>query len=736
MINDEPKYGTSYCAIDIPFVSLCEHYIKKQSSLFMEERREDGLSAPMKYTWLICFEKDKKQTLFAISYPNPHFVLSLHSESTIWCHSYGCLVYSCNHQFFVMDTITLESIVLPELYVEDFDVDELYELDEPYDLDQRHSCILSSPPSNTESTLYIFDSSRLFVYLCKLRDGEWIALNFHEEFDVDELEEMDAEPNILFRPVFCNGNLYAVTQFGDLVLVDLVNVKLVYLDITVPDHYIHYLVESCGELFAINIHYGGIAHYDVTAVEVYRLDFSQMSWTKAERFKDRALFVGYNCCFCYAAIDSKFEGNHVYFVSPDRKSLCSFNGEDGSVSFPLPCFDSSAKEEALETVSAMMGTRLNGLKEKGIHVINTQEQEEDEKDCEVKENENGVGVFKKKNHTEQEQQLLDIPPEIIGVIVRHLTLVDYMHFRAVCRMTRSIAPPNQWSINAINRHSVSPWLMCIRKDGFCSFIDPQYGDKYFINLPDSLSEYSILYSKDGWLLMSKSPNRVLFCNPFSKEIIQRPNDDSSFIGFTASPTSSDSVVYKFESRRAGFCHPGKWEWEGVGFENEYNFYLSSTPLFYKGAYYCLDRKGYLGILEKQEDGLFYWETFDELELPCESFHQIFLVGCNGDVLQVFVGHARSWVRVFKLNRAKRAWECIESLGKHTLYLSRSYSFSRIVKTPELENKIIFPIFCGQSIVFYSLDTKSFHSFGSKNTMVNFYSTREYLQCCWIEPRWI
>ena len=86
--------------------------------------------------------------------------------------------------------------------------------------------------------------------------------------------------------------------------------------------------------------------------------------------------------------------------------------------------------------------------------------------------------------------------------------------------------------------------------------------------------------------------------------------------------------------------------------------------------------------------------------------QNYLVECDGELFSVFVGDMRKWVQVFKLNESKMTWIKVENLGNHMLYLSCSSSFSVMAKTPGMENKIYFHIFCGQSMVFFSLETKN------------------------------
>jgi len=94
---------------------------------------------------------------------------------------------------------------------------------------------------------------------------------------------------------------------------------------------------------------------------------------------------------------------------------------------------------------------------------------------------------------------------------------------------------------------------------------------------------------------------------------------------------------------------------------------------------------------------------------------------------------KGFVQVFKLNESTMTWMKIESLKNHMLFVGKT-SFSVVANIPGMENKIYFPRFYDQSIVFYSLETNNYHTF-ENDEVVNFHHMREQLDGCWIQPRW-
>ncbi|KAK6269636.1 hypothetical protein POUND7_006741 [Theobroma cacao] len=374
--------------------------------------------------------------------------------------------------------------------------------------------------------------------------------------------------------------------------------------------------------------------------------------------------------------------------------------------------------------------------------------EEEYARVQVQEAESNVVVEKRGN---EGRKYNDLPLDIAAEIAGRLTLVDYLHLRTTCTMFRSVSPPVDWkkALEGLELPPLFPWLIFFEKDGVCSLVDPRDGNKYLISLPPSLSNCGIYYSKNGWLLMSGNTDSTFLFNPFTRKIVPFPKDDipyrffTSFMGFSCYPTSSDCLVVVFGQKfyqkvYLSYTRLGGQGWTDVDFHSSMDFvFCENSPVFYQGAFYCLGRGGNLGVLQFTA-GEVTWRVLLKPTRPCSSYHQNFLVECNGKLLSVFVGEFGKGVRVFKLNHSPMAWIEVESLGHYMIYISRSSSLAAMATAPGMENKIYFPRFCGQSghsNVFYSLDTKKFHSFESGNAEVDFYSTREQLCACWIEPNW-
>ena len=90
-----------------------------------------------------------------------------------------------------------------------------------------------------------------------------------------------------------------------------------------------------------------------------------------------------------------------------------------------------------------------------------------------------------------------LPLDMLKLIAKRLILVDYLHFRATCKMFHSIAPQIQWRIATprLENPSLSPWLVLFGKERVYSFIDPNHGDKYLINLPQHYNKKCLLQQK-------------------------------------------------------------------------------------------------------------------------------------------------------------------------------------------------------------------------------------------------
>ncbi|GJY93411.1 cation/H+ exchanger, CPA1 family protein [Tanacetum coccineum] len=101
-----------------------------------------------------------------------------------------------------------------------------------------------------------------------------------------------------------------------------------------------------------------------------------------------------------------------------------------------------------------------------------------------------------------EWNLLNLPFDVMKLIIEHCGSVEYMNFRATCKRCEVAAPLIQWSnktsLMKLQKYSlVSPWLMVVDENqGTITFTDPMLGDNYFMkNLHVSLAYHMIFCSR-------------------------------------------------------------------------------------------------------------------------------------------------------------------------------------------------------------------------------------------------
>lgn len=724
---------------------------------------ESGPDQPYPYPWLVYShgKGNKDQIFCTITNPKKTYHRripnSQNKEYLGSCFGWCVCSYSSTC-IFLWNPITLEKITLPSLKTQQ----------------SIAYSVLSSPPTESATSccmVILFAKEFPMIIYCVLGDEEWTELDYYDEFlkSLVWYRYLGSYPTatsrhlfLLICPVWCNGDLYAMTVLSQDILVKIhlsqrpntLNIK--FMDFTVPNtppysfcSYYHnlYLVESCGQLFRIEIQHKSFKY--VVAIEVHGFDFSEQVFSKVESTaKDRAFFVNleYGWAFSYPAYRPEIDGGRVYFTlaHDGHKNLYSYNIEDKDISVSSPFLNLPTLLHS-SPIWVMPNLRLANTPKEAQHCIHIEEQHDEE--VHLKD-------LKETNDT-KEVHLPCLPFDLIESMFQHLFLVDYLHLRATSKMFHSAFPPIQWRIASqrFENPSLSPWLAFVEKDGTCAFIDPKFGDKYFINLPQRLKKGNVICStKDGWLLLKVGHRSLFLFNPFKQVIIRLPFTESpmqgfSCIGFSSSSSSSECVVVEIQKHAiplgsspgiyVKYCTMGevKWHFAKVVVDDDVDLLFNdNNPVFYKGKFYYLGLKGNLGILEINDE-VVYWTMDTEPKQPCTGYIQNFLLECDGELLSVFVGHLGKWVRVFKLNESKMTWIRVESLGNYMLYVSRLSSFSVKAKIPGMENKIYFSRFYGQNIVFYSLETGKYHSKFESKDIVDFYSSREKLYCCWIEPRW-
>jgi hypothetical protein len=343
-----------------------------------------------------------------------------------------------------------------------------------------------------------------------------------------------------------------------------------------------------------------------------------------------------------------------------------------------------------------------------------------------------------------------LPIDVVEVIANHLNVLDYLQFRATNKHLRLAVPPIQWrsSSSRFDDLSMCPLFVFPKNDKVFTFVHPKHGIEYknIIKFPQGKQwniHSEICCSKDGWLLLvAVNVKSQVFFNPFTKEVLPLPFHRKEIrnircVGISHSPTSSECMTVELVENKlttiiGAYTH---FLWERDSSQTVFggkNFSLYNTsPAFHNGLFYFLSITGKLGVIKatREEASL---EVLEELQAPCCTCFNNFLVECDGNLLSVFESPFAKGVYIFKLNESTMTWTRVESLKNHMLFVGKT-SFSVVANIPGMENKIYFPRFYGQSIVFYSLETNNYHTF--QNEVVNFHHVREHLSGSWIQPKW-
>ncbi|KAJ3697404.1 hypothetical protein LUZ61_001109 [Rhynchospora tenuis] len=339
------------------------------------------------------------------------------------------------------------------------------------------------------------------------------------------------------------------------------------------------------------------------------------------------------------------------------------------------------------------------------------------------------------------RQWAELPFDLLELLLPRLSLVDCLRLGSVCK---------GWSnaSSSVQKGKVWPWLMHLPncKYRLCKFFDPFYCKEYIFK-SDALDAHyhlALLFSKDGWVVITEGNQRVFILNPFTAQVINLPSlkkyifDGISFVSVPASP---DFVVYGFFFQMGGefvvisSWRPGEEEWVFHEFRAPIPFFPSSNnPVLFRGEFYCLGRKGELGVFNSKMES---WNVLCKPEpvhaiAPCYGDEYCHLLELNGDLVSVFrEDDMKKPIRVFKFNQSLMVWEKLEHLGDMTLFVDRRKSIAIPPLEKKYVNRIYIPKFEGnrdsKKLIFYSMEDNRYHP------SVHTHTVEEPVTCVWMEP---
>nr|GEV65004.1 hypothetical protein [Tanacetum cinerariifolium]GEV79337.1 hypothetical protein [Tanacetum cinerariifolium] len=342
------------------------------------------------------------------------------------------------------------------------------------------------------------------------------------------------------------------------------------------------------------------------------------------------------------------------------------------------------------------------------------------------------------NADQEEQEAWSfLPVELLEFIVSQLTLRDNIRTSAVCKRWLSVA----LSVRVVNK---PPWLMYFPKLGHrFEFYDPSQRKTYSLELPE-LHGCRICYNKDGWLLLYKPrTQRVLFFNPFTREMIKLPKFEMAYqiVAFSTSPKSPSCNVFTVKHVSPtvvaiSTCHPRALVWTTVNYHNRLPFVSSiwNKLVFCNGLFYCLSLTGWLGVYDPLE---LTWtiRIIPPPKCPDNFFAKNwwkgkFMAEHKGDIYVIYTCYSENPI-IYKLDQTNKEWIEMETLEGVTLFASFMSSHARTDLLGVMRNSVYFSKvrFYGKRCISYSLvhhryyPRKQCHDWGEQDPF----------ESIWVEP---
>jgi hypothetical protein len=354
----------------------------------------------------------------------------------------------------------------------------------------------------------------------------------------------------------------------------------------------------------------------------------------------------------------------------------------------------------------------------------------------------------------------DLNADLLHLIVKKISFIDFLHLKAVCKGWNSITCP-------IQDAKVSPLLMTTkpgREEDLLEVFDPVSEKKYNIRVSipasDLKSQGSQLlhFTKNGWVIMSRGGDHMFFLvNPFKNypdggDVIALPRLDAhdlrglSFSSLPGSPdfvvlaveTSLDFEIITIQTWRIG---DEDWKEECLG-DDDVPFRMAShSPVFLDGVFYFLDINGRLGVVDPNDEDM-EWNILEKPDKPIRGSEEdqecdyTYLVEWKHELYAILrESSGDGSIEIFKLDRSKMVWTELEEMEDVAIFWDRSNAL--IVRPPpgeDLCNKVYLPNYYtesddgGRAQAFYCLEEGEYYP------SFNAFNAKEPMNAIWFEPK--
>ncbi|KAK9292361.1 hypothetical protein L1049_020327 [Liquidambar formosana] len=282
--------------------------------------------APRLDPWLVFLHgrRGQNQTFYSLSENRYHVRNIPNMRRKCFCtssHGWIVIVDIYSDDCFLLNPVSMDKRQLPSAKSLTYDL-----------------CVLSSSPDDPNCiVLFIrnIKKGRVSVTYCHPGDSDWVMQDLKLEEDHTTIE----------RVVCCGGKIYGLTCYYRRLVIFDVGITLTIREVggeNLPEssspemcRYLVNMVESCGELFVFRRILLG--RFEVSDIEVFKMDFSRKVWVTVESLGDRAFFLSEYCSTSCSVKESGIKGDTIYFIERKDRSLYAFNFEDKNITVTLPC---------------------------------------------------------------------------------------------------------------------------------------------------------------------------------------------------------------------------------------------------------------------------------------------------------------------------------------------------------------------------------------------------------------
>ncbi|EYU45179.1 hypothetical protein MIMGU_mgv1a018581mg, partial [Erythranthe guttata] len=173
---------------------------------------------------------------------------------------------------------------------------------------------------------------------------------------------------------------------------------------------------------------------------------------------------------------------------------------------------------------------------------------------------------------------------------------------------------------------------------------------------------------------------------------------------------------RYNETEIGVLKHGEDEWKIYIYETPHKFQATfGPPVLDGGLLYFLDLKGNIATFDISKHGYnLAWSVFTGCLKPRQlrkNIREHYLIKPKGqkEIFAVFEMYSERRVSVYKLSKGL-SWEFVEDLGDKVFYVCRTSSFGYTTNVKSLANKVFFPKFYRDKVMYYSLDTRRYHCF--------------------------